>query len=49
MMAEQGNIGAIYKHTAQEDYHCIDEDPERLPGRHVNDNGYLLYFVGVML
>ena len=21
-----------YKHTAQEDYHCVDEDPESLPG-----------------
>ena len=36
-----------YKHTAQEDYHCIDEDPESLPGGHVNHNGYLLYFVEV--
>lgn len=36
-----------YNHNAAHAYHCIDINPESLPGGNANVNGYLLYFVEV--
>ena len=38
-------MAGYYDHVAATDYHCIDKDPEDIPGGTSNLNGKVLYFV----
>ena len=38
-------MAGYYDHVAATDYHCIDKDPEDIPGGTANLNGKVLYFV----